>query len=103
MVGSGNSSTNPYLTALVVATLLSIPCLLLFYIFDIYRKTHIIGDKKALWPGHFAGRQKEYCHIEAMGNLDKIPVDHGFTVSVLPIKLSKASAAWTRCVAILWE
>ena len=61
------------------------------------------GDKNALWPGHFAGRQKEYFHIEAMGNLDKIPVDHGFTVSVLPIKLAKASAAWTRAVAIIWE
>ncbi len=61
------------------------------------------GDKQALWPGHFAGRQKEYCHIEAMGNLENIPMDFGFTVSVLPIKLAKASASWTRCVAIIWE
>ena len=61
------------------------------------------GDKQALWPGHFAGRQKEYCHIEAMGNMDQIPMDHGFTVSVLPVKLEKASAGWTRCVAIIWE
>ena len=61
------------------------------------------GDKNALWPGHFAGRQREYCHIEAMGNLDKIPMDHGFTISVLPVKLAKASAAWTRCVAIIWD
>jgi len=61
------------------------------------------GEKNALWPGHFAGRQREYCHIEAMGNLDKIPMDHGFTISVLPVKLAKASAAWTRCVAIIWD
>ncbi|MFH1091876.1 MAG: cyclase family protein [Pseudomonadota bacterium] len=61
------------------------------------------GDKKALWPGHFAGREKEYCHIEAMGHLDEIPMDYGFTVSVLPIKMSRSSAAWTRCVAIIWE
>lgn len=61
------------------------------------------GDKKALWPGHFTSRKKEYLHIEAMGNLDKLPMDYGFTVSVLPIKLAKASAAWTRCVAIIWE
>jgi len=61
------------------------------------------GDKNALWPGHFAGRKKEYVHIEAMGNLDKLPKPFGFTVSVLPIKLTKASGAWTRCVAIFWE
>jgi len=60
-------------------------------------------EKNALWPGHFAGREREYCHIEAMGNIDKIPMDYGFTVSVLPVKLVKASAAWTRCVAIIWE
>ena len=28
-------------------------------------------EKNALWPGHFAGREREYCHIEAMGNIDK--------------------------------
>ena len=66
-------------------------------------KKYKAGDEKALWPGHFAGREKEYCHIEAMGNLDKLPMDHGFTVSVLPINISRASAAWTRCVAIIWD
>lgn len=64
---------------------------------------HKAGEANALWPGHFAGRLKEYCHIEAMGNLEVIPVDYGFTVSVLPIKLARASAAWTRCVAIIWD
>ena len=60
------------------------------------------GDKKALWPGRFAGRERECCHIEAIGNMDKIPVDHGFTVSVLPVILARASAARTLCVAIIW-
>ncbi|MDY6880432.1 MAG: cyclase family protein [Desulfatiglans sp.] len=64
-------------------------------------KKYKSGEKNALWPGHFAGREKEYWHIEAMGNLDQLPVDYGFTVSVLPIKLNRASAAWTRCVAII--
>jgi len=66
-------------------------------------KKYKAGDKNALWPGHLAGREKEYCHIEALGNLERIPMDVGFTVSVLPVKIAKASAAWARCVAIIWE
>ncbi len=66
-------------------------------------KEYKAGDKGALWPGHFAGREKEYCHIEKLANLDKIPLPYGFKVAVFPIKIRKASAGWTRAVAIIEE
>jgi kynurenine formamidase len=70
--------------------------------------THMVkefkaGNKKALWPSHVAGRQKEYCHIEQLANLDKIPKPYGFKVAVFPIKIARASAGWARAVAILEE
>ncbi len=61
------------------------------------------GDPGALWPGHFAGREREYCHIEKLCNLDQIPVAFGFKVAIFPIKIYKASAAWIRPVAIVEE
>lgn len=61
------------------------------------------GVKNALWPGHFASRKKEYLHIEAMANLDKIPVDHGFEVACFPVKVARGSAGWCRAVAIVRE
>jgi kynurenine formamidase len=62
-----------------------------------YLKTR---NNKHLWPAHFAGRTKEYCHIESMANLDKLP-PFGFKVICFPIKITKASAGWVRAVAIL--
>lgn len=64
-------------------------------------RDYLKGDKAALWPGHFTGRKKEYCHVESMGNLDKLPVDHGFKVAVFPVLIPRASAGWTRAVAII--
>ncbi len=58
-------------------------------------------NKGCLWPAHFFGREKEYCHIERLANLDKIPVNYGFKVSCLPIKLKGLGAAWIRAVAIV--
>jgi kynurenine formamidase len=60
-------------------------------------------DNSCLWPAHFAGRVKEYCHIEKMANLDKIPKPFGFKVICFPIKIRKASAGWVRPVAIIEE
>ncbi|MCK4532554.1 cyclase family protein [bacterium] len=65
-----------------------------------YSKTK---ENKHLWPAHLAGREKEYCHIETMANLDKIPKPYGFKVICFPIKLKAASAAWIRPVAIIAE
>lgn len=57
------------------------------------------GDKGVLWPAHFVGRDREYCQIERLNNLDDLP-SHGFTVSCLPIKITGAGAGWARAVAI---
>lgn len=61
------------------------------------------GDAEAIWPAHFAGIEKEYCQIEKLANLDQIPVDHGFMVSCLPVKIEGASAGWCRAVAMIPE
>jgi kynurenine formamidase len=58
---------------------------------------------RVVWPAHFAGITKEYCHIEKLANLDKIPKPHGFKVAVFPIKIKGASAGWARPVAIIEE
>ncbi|GAA1604153.1 cyclase family protein [Catellatospora bangladeshensis] len=59
------------------------------------------GDKGVLWPAHFTGRDREFCQIERLANLDALPQPYGFTVSCLPIKIKGAGAGWTRAVAIL--
>jgi len=59
--------------------------------------------KGQYWQAHLAGREREYCQIEGLTNLDAIPKPYGFKVSVLPIKVLAASAAWCRAVAILEE
>ncbi len=60
-------------------------------------------DGRVVWPAHFAGITKEYCHIEKLANLDKIPKPYGFKVAVFPIKIRGASAGWARPVAIVEE
>lgn len=57
----------------------------------------------ALFSVHYAGREREYCQIEKLCNLDRIPRPYGFLVSVLPIKLAASSGAWVRAVAIVDE
>lgn len=59
--------------------------------------------KTEFWEAHLAGREKEYCQIEKLCNLDKLPKPFGFKVSAFPIKIAKASAAWSRVVAIFEE
>lgn len=58
------------------------------------------GDASLIWEGHKAGQEAGYCQIEKLHNLDQIP-STGFTVSCLPTKIRRASAGWTRAVAIL--
>ncbi|MGV9293036.1 cyclase family protein [Amycolatopsis sp. NPDC003676] len=64
-----------------------------------YRRT---GDTGVLWPAHFLGRSREYCQIERLSNLDRLP-STGFTVSCFPVKIAGAGAGWTRAVALLDE
>lgn len=58
-------------------------------------------DRSLLWPTHVRGRSNEYCHIERLARLDRIPITHGFSVACFPIKLRGAGASWARVVAIL--
>jgi kynurenine formamidase len=55
-----------------------------------------------IWEGHKAGREMAYCHIEKLHNLEALP-SKGFTISCLPVKIERASAGWTRAIAIIDE
>ncbi|HEX7364493.1 MAG TPA: cyclase family protein [Dehalococcoidia bacterium] len=59
------------------------------------------GQTNILWGAHFAGGEKEYCHIEKLANLDKLPRPFGFKVACFPVKLAGGSAGWVRAVAII--
>ncbi len=59
------------------------------------------GDKDQFWESHYLGKEREYCHLERLANLDKIPIPYGFKVAVFPIKIEAASAGWVRAVAII--
>ncbi|MBE9570141.1 MAG: cyclase family protein [Proteobacteria bacterium] len=58
-------------------------------------------DRRILWEAHLAGIEREYCHMEKLANLDKLPKPFGFKVACFPVKLSGGSAGWCRAVAIL--
>ena len=58
-------------------------------------------DKSKIWPCHFLGRRREYCHMERLGNLGAIPKPFGFIVSCLPVKVRNAGAGRARVVAII--
>ena len=57
-------------------------------------------DASLIWEGHKAGRHIGYSHIEKLHNLEALPAD-GFTISCFPTKIERASAGWTRAVAII--
>ena len=59
-------------------------------------------DPSLIWEGHKAGRDIGYCHLEKLHNLELLP-SSGFMVACFPVKIRKASAAWTRAVAIINE
>ena len=62
-----------------------------------YAETH---DASLIWEGHKAGRHIGYCHIEKLHNLESLPPT-GFSVCCFPTKIERASAGWTRAVAII--
>lgn len=64
------------------------------------RKYKETGDASLIWEGHKAGRHIGYCHIEKLHKLEELP-STGFTVSCFPVKIERASAGWTRAVAII--
>jgi kynurenine formamidase len=59
------------------------------------------GDPAHLWPAHFVGREREYCQIEKLAHLGDLPAATGFTVVCFPVLIERASAGWTRAVALL--
>lgn len=58
------------------------------------------GNAELFWEGHLVGRDKEYCHLEQLTNLDALPYQ-GFKVALFPLKIKGASAAPARVVAIM--
>ena len=60
------------------------------------------GDPSIVWEGHKAGRERGYCQLEKLHNLELLP-DDGFTVVCFPVKIARASAGWTRAVALVDE
>jgi cyclase len=70
------------------------------YILKRFQET---GDRDVLWPAHFLGREREYCQIERLGNLDRLPAPFGFHFSCFPVKIAGAGAGWARAVARLDE
>lgn len=69
--------------------------------FNMFRDFLSTKDKSKIWPSHFLGRRREFCHMERLGNLGAIPKSHGFTLSCLPVKVRNAGAGWARVVAII--
>ncbi len=63
-----------------------------------FQRTH---NARVLWQAHFAGIEKEYCQIEKLADLNRLPAPTGFRVACFPVKLKAASAGWCRAVAIL--
>ena len=61
------------------------------------------AGKPGFWESHLLGREKEYCQIEKLANLDQLPRPFGFTVSAFPVNLRGTSAAWSRVVAMFEE
>jgi kynurenine formamidase len=60
-------------------------------------------DRSIIWCAHYVGIDKEYCQIEKLANLDKLPRPYGFKIACFPIKIRGASGAWTRVAAIFEE
>jgi kynurenine formamidase len=66
------------------------------------KKAKETNDSELFWEAHLVGREKEYCHIEQLTNLDALPYS-GFKVAVFPLKIVGASAAPARVVAMVEE
>ncbi len=69
--------------------------------FEMFRDFLATKDPSSIWPSHFVGRRREFCHMERMGRLGAIPRPYGFTVSCFPVKVRDAGAGWCRAVAII--
>lgn len=64
-----------------------------------FDETH---DLKEIWSAHRVGIEKEFCNMEKMANLDKLP-PYGFKIACFPMPIKNGSGAWCRPVAIIEE
>ena len=64
------------------------------------KKAKETNNAELFWEAHLVGRDKEYCHMEQLTNLDALPYS-GFKVAVFPLKIKGASAAPARVVAMI--
>jgi kynurenine formamidase len=68
---------------------------------DMAEEASRTGDATRIWEAHFAGLEREYCQIEKLVNLDRLPAATGFQVACFPIKVQGASGGWSRVVAFV--
>lgn len=64
------------------------------------RERAAVEGPHTVWQAHYAGRHREFCAIEKLTNLDRLPPS-GFTVICFPVKVAQGSAGWTRAVAVV--
>lgn len=64
---------------------------------EVFHKTR---DKRDIWDGHFAGRDREVFIVQQLVNLAALPAN-GFKVAFFPLRLARCSAAPARVVAFL--
>jgi kynurenine formamidase len=64
---------------------------------EVFQKTR---EKRDIWDGHYAGREREVFIVQQLVNLASLP-PHGFKVAFFPLKLARCSAAPARVVAFL--
>ena len=66
------------------------------------KKAKETDNPDLFWEAHLVGKDKEYCHMEQLVNLDALPYA-GFKVAVFPLKIEGTSAAPARVVAMFEE
>lgn len=71
--------------------------------FNMFKEFLETKDKSKIWPSHFLGRRREFCHMERLGNLGAIPQSFGFKVACFPVRVRNAGAGWARVVAMIEE
>ena len=60
------------------------------------------GRQDVFWSAHYVGVEKEYCQIERLANLDRLPAT-GFGVCAFPLKVKGGSAGPARVVAMVGQ
>ena len=66
------------------------------------RRAREQNEPGVFWSAHYVGREREYCQLERLTNLDQLPAS-GFKVSCFPLKVKGGSAGPARVVAIFDE